>query len=148
MSCIFCDIAAGRETAAVVWQDDTCIVFMDLFPLNEGHVLVVPRQHAALLNELPEAVRDHLFRVACRVIAAQRAIGLHADGANLLVNDGKPANQHVPHVHVHLVPRQGQDLGAIALRFGTRFLNPFGLARRRRALELLAARLARAMSPA
>jgi diadenosine tetraphosphate (Ap4A) HIT family hydrolase len=145
MGCIFCDVVAGRAPASIVWQDDTCIAFMDLFPLHAGHVLVVPRVHAALLNELPEATRDHLFRIGCRVIAAQKKLGLHADGANLLVNDGKPANQHVPHVHVHLVPRDGGDLGKVGWRFATRFLNPFGMDERRRELDALAARLAAVM---
>ena len=145
--CIFCAVVAGKAPASIVWQDETCIAFMDLFPLRHGHVLVVPRQHAALLNELPATTRDHLFRVGCQVIAAQKAIGLHADGANLLVNDGKPANQHVPHVHVHLLPRDGSDLGAIGLQAATRFLNPRlrGAAHRRR-LDDLAARLAAALA--
>lgn len=147
-ACVFCAVVAGRAAASVVWQDDVCLAFMDLFPLNEGHVLVVPRTHAPLLNDLPGATRDHLFRVACRVIAAQKAIGLHADGANLVVNDGQPANQHVPHVHVHLIPREGGDLAAIGVRMATRFLNPFGMDARRRRLDALAARLAAAMPPA
>ncbi|MFZ5724719.1 MAG: HIT family protein [Pseudomonadota bacterium] len=147
MSCIFCEVVAGRAPASIVWQDEVCVAFMDLFPLSEGHVLVVPRTHAPLLNELPVAIRDHLFRIACRVIAAQKTAGLHVDGANLLVNDGKPANQHVPHVHVHLVPRTGSDhLGAVGFRFATRFLNPFGLDARRRRLDGLAARIAAAMT--
>lgn len=146
MTCIFCEVVAGRAPAAILWQDEHCIAFMDLFPLGEGHVLVVPRVHAPLLNGLPPALRDHLFRVACRVIAAQKGVGLHADGANLVVNDGKPANQHVPHVHVHLIPRgEGDGIGTVVFRAATRFLNPFGMDARRRKLEMLAARLAAAM---
>ncbi len=146
MSCIFCDVIAGRAPAAQVWQDEHCAAFMDLFPLSEGHVLVVPRHHAALLNDLPAELRDHLFRIACRVIAAQKSLGLHDDGANLVVNDGKPANQHVPHVHVHLIPRSGQDgIGVVGFRAATRFLNPFGMAARRQKLERLAERIAAAM---
>lgn len=146
--CIFCAVVAGQVPASIVWQDDTCIALMDLFPLHEGHVLVMPRTHAPLLNDLPASTRDHLFRVACRVIAAQKMLGLHADGANLLVNDGKPANQHVPHAHIHLIPRDGGDLGKVGLRFATRFLNPFGMDARRQRLDVLAGRLAAAMQAA
>lgn len=146
--CIFCAVVAGQVPASIVWQDDTCIALMDLFPLHEGHVLVMPRTHAPLLNDLPASTRDHLFRVACRVIAAQKMLGLHADGANLLVNDGKPANQHVPHVHIHLIPRDSGDLGKVGLRFATRFLNPFGMDARRQRLDALAGRLAAAMQAA
>lgn len=132
--------------ASLVWEDDQCLAFMDIFPLHEGHVLVVPRQHAALLNQVPDSLRDHLFRVACRVIAAQRAAGLHADGANLVVNDGKPANQHVPHVHIHLIPRDGGDITAVGWRALTRFLNPaLRTEAHRQRLDALAARLRAAM---
>lgn len=146
MSCLFCAIARGELPASLVWQDDVCVAFMDLYPLREGHVLVIPRAHAGLLNQLPEATRDHLFRVGCRVIAAQKSTGLHSDGANLIVNDGAPANQHVPHVHVHLVPRDGGDLGRVSWRFATRFVNPaLRTAAHRRRLDDMAARLASAM---
>lgn len=145
--CIFCAIVAGRLPASRVWEDEHCIAFMDLFPLREGHVLVVPRTHSPLLNGLDAGLRDHLFRVACRVIAAQKIVGLHVDGANLLVNDGKPANQHVPHVHIHLIPRDGGDLGRVSWRFATRFVNPaLRSDAHRRRLDALAARLAEAMS--
>jgi histidine triad (HIT) family protein len=140
--CVFCAIVRGEMPASLVWEDEYCLAFMDIFPLHEGHVLVVPRQHAALLNQLPDALRDHLFRVACRVIAAQRDTGLHADGANLVVNDGKPANQHVPHVHIHLIPRDGGDLGAVGWRAMTRFFNPaLRTAGHRQRLDALASRL-------
>jgi len=143
MTCLFCGIVRGEVPASLVWQDDTCVAFMDLYPLREGHVLVVPREHAGLLNQLPESTRDHLFRIACRVIAAQKALGLHDDGANLVVNDGAPANQHVPHVHVHLIPRDGGDLGRVGWRFATRFVNPSlrSTAHRNR-LDAMASRLA------
>lgn len=144
--CIFCEVLAGRAPASLVWQDEHCMAFMDLFPLAEGHVLVIPRQHAPLLNGLDAPLRDHLFRVACRVIEAQKKAGLHADAANLLVNDGRDANQHVPHVHIHLIPRGSRDgLGAVGFRFATRFLNPFGMDEKRRRLDALAARIAQHM---
>lgn len=143
MNCLFCAIVRGELPASRVWEDDVCVAFMDLYPLHEGHVLVIPKAHAALLNQLPDTTRDHLFRVACRVIAAQKALGLHADGANLMVNDGKPANQHVPHVHVHLVPRDGGDLGSVSWRFATRFFNPaLRTASHRRRLDEVAGKLA------
>lgn len=146
MHCVFCAVLRGEMPASVVWRDEVCIAFMDLYPLREGHVLVVPHQHAPLLNELEPATREHLFRIGCRVIAAQKAAGLHADGANLIVNDGKPANQHVPHVHVHLIPRAGGDLGQVSWRFATRFVNPaLRSAAHRRRLDALAARIAAAM---
>lgn len=143
--CIFCDIVAGRAPASIVAEDAHCIAFMDLFPVSEGHVLVVPRTHAPLVGQLEPAVRAALLEMACRVMAAQQRAGLAVDANNLLVNDGKAANQHVPHVHLHVIPRRGHDLGGILGRFATRFLNPFGLDARRRRLDALAARLGAAL---
>ncbi len=96
--CVFCAIAAGEEPASQVWQDDVCCAFMDIAPISPGHVLVAPRRHAVLLHELPEDVRRHLFDVGQRVRQAIDASTVPADAFNFMLNDGRAANQSVPHV--------------------------------------------------
>lgn len=146
--CVFCAISAGRMPASVVWRDERAMVILDLFPLAEGHALVIPHVHAPRVNDLDDDLTAHLFSLAKRVIAAQRAVGLPAPACNLLVNDGKAANQHVPHVHLHVIPRRGRDLMRVLIRNWTRFL-PFGSPERRRhRLDALARRLAQAMDSA
>lgn len=143
--CIFCEIAQGRGEASLVYQDATCLAFMDLYPVRPGHVLVIPRRHAMFIGELDGVTRGHLFEVGNAVINAQKAAGLPCDGHNLYLNDGPAANQHVPHVHLHVLPRQQGDLLKAAFTFSTRFVNHFGQAAHRRRLDELAQRIAQHM---
>ena len=104
-SCIFCDILAGVAPAQFVYRDELCVAFMDIRPINPGHVLVVPHIHAPMLSELDPAVVGHMLQVAQRVDAALRASGLQCEGVNLFLADGRPAGQEVMHVHLHVIPR-------------------------------------------
>ncbi|MBV1872542.1 MAG: HIT family protein [Gammaproteobacteria bacterium] len=136
--CIFCQIAKKEMPASIVYEDEQCLVFMDIFPIKEGHTLVIPKTHGAFLHELDDALREHLFKVANAVLLAQRTAGITLDGANLLVNDGKAANQHVPHVHIHVLPREHGDIAKVAWTFLTRMLNFFGKDKKRAKLDQLA----------
>lgn len=104
-SCIFCDIIFGLSPANFVYRDDLCTAFMDIRPVNPGHVLVVPCRHTALLTELDDASVGHMFQVAQRVDVALRASGLKCEAVNLFLADGRVAGQEVPHVHLHVIPR-------------------------------------------
>lgn len=105
---VFDLLIAGSLPAHWVHQDDCCVAFMDIHPMSPGHVLVVPRRSVATLAELDADTRSHLFEVAHRVARAQRqALGSQAQ--HFLINDGKAASQSVPHVHIHVIPRYGND---------------------------------------
>ena len=143
--CIFCAIERGTGEASLVYQDEACLAFMDLFPVRPGHVLVIPRRHAVFVGELDAATRGHLFEVGNAVVNAQKAAGLPCDGNNLYLNDGPAANQHVPHVHLHVLPRQQGDLLKTVFTFSTRFVNYFGQVAHRRRLDELAQRIAQHM---
>jgi histidine triad (HIT) family protein len=106
--CIFCEIVRGTSPASFVYQDDTVVAFMDVQPITQGHMLVVPRQHAELMSEIPETVAMRTFRVARGLGQLARSV-LGAAGVNLLVMDGEAAYQDVPHFHVHVIPRYPQD---------------------------------------
>ncbi|HVL02017.1 MAG TPA: HIT family protein [Dongiaceae bacterium] len=144
--CIFCSILAGAAPASVVYRDDRCMAFMDLFPMRPGHVLVIPHQHAVFIGQLDAATRSHLFEVTNAVINAQKAAGLPCDGNNVFLNDGPAANQHVPHVHLHALPRARGDLGKTLFSFGSRYLNYFGMAAHRARLDEMAKRIASHMA--
>jgi histidine triad (HIT) family protein len=137
--CVFCDILAGRSPASFVHRDARCAAFMDIRPVNAGHLLVVPTRHAALLGELDADTSAHLMRVAHRLTAALRASGLRCEGVNLLLADGEAAMQEVFHVHLHVFPRFRGD------GFGLRFGPGFGL-RPRAALEAAAERVRAALT--
>lgn len=108
-SCVFCAIAAGRETASMVYSGDTVIAFMDVRPVNAGHLLVVPRSHAERLADLPDAVGSRMFTVARRLAGALRRSSLRCEGVNLFLADGEAAGQEVWHVHLHVLPRFAGD---------------------------------------
>lgn len=144
-SCIFCGILADEQPASIVYQDEICLAFMDLFPMRPGHVLVIPRQHAVHMGELPAATRSHLIEVSNAIIEAQKASGIPCDGNNVFLNDGPAANQHVPHVHFHVLPRKQGDLAKAVLAFATRYKNIFGKAAHRKRLDNLAETIAEHM---
>ena len=106
--CVFCRIVEGRGEASVVATSDRAVAFLDLQPLTTGHVLVVPRAHAAHLADVDDADGAAVWSLARRVAAGLRAAGL-ADGVNLLLADGAVAWQTVWHVHVHVIPRRRGD---------------------------------------
>ena len=97
---------------------------MDVYPFTRGHVLVIPKQHAARLHELTPAMRQRLFEVGNRIGLALRQQPLPCDDLNFIINDGKRANQHVPHVHLHVIPRVRGDGRQLLWQMSTRFLNP------------------------
>lgn len=125
-ACIFCSIVGGEAPSVTLIRDDTCTAFLDIHPVSRGHALVVPNQHAAFLTDLPVDVQRHLLAVAASVLAAQRRCGLSAEGANLLLNDGTAANQHIPHVHIHVLPRARRDGALLVARLAGRVFNVFG----------------------
>ncbi len=133
--CLFCKIAAGAESAVVVHRDERCLAFMDIHPLAPGHVLLIPLTHAERLDQLDTATRRHLYRVMDALVAAQRRAGLGLEGSQLIVNDGRAANQHIPHVHLHLVPRTRGDAIGFFWRVLLHFTGLFGPRTKREALQ-------------
>lgn len=117
------------------------MAFMDIYPLGEGHVLVIPKSHACRLEELDNATQSHLFDVANRIIEAQRRAGYGTEGTNLLINDGKAANQTIPHVHIHLIPRKRGDLIQSAFRLLVHVSGYFGFRTRQDTLLKQAERI-------
>ena len=106
MTCTFCRIAAGDEPAFRVWQDDAVCAFLDLRPLFPGHVLVVPTRHIATLADLPAEAIGPFFTFVQRIEAAVRA-ACAAQGTFVAMNN--VVSQSVPHLHVHVVPRNPKD---------------------------------------
>lgn len=107
--CIFCAIVAGQAEASMVYEDEAAVVFMDLNPVTPGHLLVVPRVHAAGLEDLDQATSAHVWSVGHRVARALRRSGLRCDGINVFLADGEVAFQEVFHFHLHVFPRYAGD---------------------------------------
>jgi histidine triad (HIT) family protein len=141
--CIFCRILAGEVPASFVHRDGECAAFMDIHPVNSGHVLVVPVRHARYLADIDSETAANLMRVAHRAAAALRASGLRCEGVNLFVADGEAASQEVFHVHLHVFPRFRDD------GFGLRFSQEYYTRRPPRdELDRVAETLRKVMPPA
>ncbi|MEU7769582.1 HIT family protein [Nocardia sp. NPDC049190] len=115
--CVFCRIAAGEAPAVKVYEDDTLCAFLDIRPIVRGHTLVIPKRHAAALEDLDAELGAHVFRAGHRLALAIQRSSLAADGANLVLNDGTAAFQTVPHVHLHVIPRRHRDTLRLTLGF-------------------------------
>ena len=137
-ACIFCKILLGELPVTTVYEDEFSLAFMDLYPMLPGHVLVIPKEHHGSIQQLPPSMRSHLFEVGAAVAQAQTQSGLKCKSQNFFINDGPDANQHVPHVHLHVLPRSGADLHKALFSFMARYNNVFGVAVKRRRLELIA----------
>jgi histidine triad (HIT) family protein len=108
MNCVFCRIVAKEIPAAVVYEDELAIAFMDAGQVNPGHVLVAAKGHAENLYELDDAQAGALLRAAARVARAIRA-SFEPQGLSVYQANGKAAWQTVFHYHMHLVPRLEGD---------------------------------------
>ena len=108
MECVFCAIRNGQVPAVVIAEEERALAIMDINPVNDGHVLVIPRVHAATLFEIAEEDLVDAVRLARRVATGIRK-GLAPDGLNLIQNNGAAAFQSVPHFHLHLIPRWVDD---------------------------------------
>ncbi len=115
--CVFCKIVSGEIPSTKVYEDDKFLAFMDIGPVNKGHVLVIPKKHAETFIDLTEEEAGELFKVVNKVAKAVKR-GLNADGLNIINNVGAVSGQEVFHVHVHIIPRFEND----GMKFGWRKL--------------------------
>ncbi len=109
--CVFCKIVAGQIPSAKVYEDDACIAFLDIGPLADAHLLLVPRAHYEWITDMPG---EQVGVVAGRIPKLARAVlkVSDAEGFNVLQNNGRSSGQAVPHVHFHIIPRrEGDGLG-------------------------------------
>ncbi|RUL85390.1 HIT family protein [Tautonia sociabilis] len=101
---VFAKILRGEIPSAKVLETDGALAFLDIGPVNKGHVLVIPKVEAATLSELPDDASAHVGALLPRLCRAVReATG--AEGLNVIVNHGEVAGQTVHHVHWHIIPR-------------------------------------------
>lgn len=106
--CIFCKIASGKIPSKTLYEDDLFRVILDLGPATKGHALILPKDHAANLYELPDETAAAAMKLAKKMALIMRE-KLHFDGLNLVQNNGEAAGQTVSHFHLHLIPRYKGD---------------------------------------
>ena len=117
--CIFCKILSGKAPVSFVYSDDVVAAFMDIQPVNLGHLLIIPKRHAPLMSDVTADEAAAMMLVAQRTTAALRASTLKCEGVNYFLADGEAAMQEVFHAHLHVFPRfKGDNFG---LRFAPEY---------------------------
>lgn len=107
-NCVFCKIIAGEIPSTAVYEDDDFKAILDVNPAARGHVIIIPKKHAANIYELEDEDAAKVFPIAKKIAAAlQKTYG--CDGVNVLQNNGEAAGQTVFHLHVHVIPRYYDD---------------------------------------
>ena len=107
-NCIFCKIANGEIPSRTIYENDLFRVILDNGPATEGHALVLPKDHYANLFEIPADTAAEAMKTA-QTVAAMLKDKLHADGLNIVQNNGEAAGQTVHHFHMHIIPRYKGD---------------------------------------
>ena len=106
MDCIFCKIAKKEIPSKIITETKKSIAFLDAFPLSRGHTLVIPKCHYEKVQDMTDMDSTDLFNTVHKVISKVDKL----TGATLLaIHNGKDSGQVIPHVHVHLIPRQSSD---------------------------------------
>jgi len=104
MGCIFCDILNGTRNGYLVYEDKDHIAFLDKYPIDNGHTLVIPRKHHEKITDMDSNDVGKIFSLIPKIAKAVLA-GAGADAFSLAQNNGKAAKQIIPHVHIHIIPR-------------------------------------------
>ena len=107
-NCIFCKIANGEVPSKTLYEDEKFRIILDLGPIDRGHALILPKEHADDLYELPEESASAIM-ILTKKMAVKMAEKLHCAGLNLVQNNGAAAGQTVCHFHLHMIPRYSND---------------------------------------
>lgn len=106
--CLFCKIVAGEISAHKIYEDENFLSFLDIYPTNPGHALIIPKEHHRNIFDLPANILEKAGPVAQKIAAAVRKAAT-ADGLNIIMNNEPAAGQIIFHAHIHLVPRFEND---------------------------------------
>jgi histidine triad (HIT) family protein len=104
MECIFCEIIQGKRPGHFIYEDDTHVAFLDKYPIDHGHSLVLPKKHFEKVTDMNSDGVGELFSKV-PMIAKAILKTTNADAFSMAQNNGRAAKQIVPHVHVHIIPR-------------------------------------------
>ena len=106
MDCIFCKIVEGKIPSRKITETEKSLAFLDAFPLTKGHTLVIPKKHYIKIQEMSKEDNSDLFEVV-RILT--RKMEHLAPSSLVAIHNGKESGQEVPHVHVHIIPRNTDD---------------------------------------
>ena len=106
--CIFCKITLKKIKTNIIIENDKAMAFLDAFPLSKGHTLVIPKAHYSKIQELDENSSQSIFNLVWKISnPIEKATGVNS--STIAIHNGKEAGQEIPHVHIHVIPRQRGD---------------------------------------
>ena len=106
--CIFCQIISEKVPSKKVYEDNKCVAILDINPAVKGHLLLIPKEHYAIMPQVPEEILEHLFLVS-RTISQILLKSMRVQGTNIFIANGLAAGQKAQHFMVHLIPRKEGD---------------------------------------
>ena len=106
--CLFCKIVKGELPSSKIYEDEDTLAFLDLFPVNKGHSLVISKEHYETIFDVPAESLAKISSVMKNVADAVKK-GVNADGISIAQSNGKDAGQVIPHIHFHVMPRFKDD---------------------------------------
>jgi histidine triad (HIT) family protein len=107
-NCIFCKIVKNEIPSSRVYEDEQVVAFLDIAPVNIGHLLVIPKKHFKDIHETPEDLVARMMQAVKKISTALR-VSLPCDGVNVAMNNEGAAGQVVFHAHIHVIPRFKND---------------------------------------
>ncbi|MFX1276820.1 MAG: HIT family protein [Promethearchaeota archaeon] len=106
--CIFCDIVDRKIPAKIIYENDKVLAFLDIFPIFEGHTILIPKNHYHNIEDIKESDLMELIKVV-KILAVHIHKKLNIEGYNILQNNFKAAGQEINHFHIHIIPRIEND---------------------------------------
>ena len=106
--CLFCNIVARKIPSSIVFEDKDFLAFLDIMPINKGHILIIPKKHYIDIFDLKDDVLANYLKTIQKIAKAVKE-AMKCDGINIGMNNGKAAGQAVFHAHIHIMPRFEAD---------------------------------------
>ena len=106
--CIFCQIISGKIPSKKLYEDDSCLAILDINPATRGHLLILPKEHYAIMTQIPDKLMGRLMNVA-KTLSKLLLKALRADGTTVFIANGLVAGQKAQHFILHLIPRKEGD---------------------------------------
>lgn len=106
--CVFCQIVAGKIPAKKIYEDEICIVALDINPASRGHIIIVPKEHYVIFPQVPDEIIGHLYKIS-KKLSKILLRSLKIKGTTIFVANGPMAGQKAQHVMLHLIPRKEGD---------------------------------------
>ncbi len=106
--CLFCKIASKEIPSKIIYENEYVLAFLDIFPILEGHTIIIPKNHYNNIEDINEKDLMELLKVV-KLLAGHIHKKLDIEGYNILQNNFKAAGQEINHFHIHIIPRMNDD---------------------------------------